>query len=397
MKVTIDAPLHPAQQIIHNSPARFRVACCGRRFGKTRLGVSECLQAAAMGGRAWWIAPSYKVARLGWRPISRIAARVPLASISKSEMTVYMPSGGEISIRSADNPDALRGEGLDFVVLDEAAYIMPEAWYQAVRPALADRLGRALFISTPSGRNWFWEIYQHGIRGDDGWASFQFPTSASTKIAQSEIEAARQEMTELDFQQEFLAEFVDRSGGVFRQVMEAATSTPSKREDGHQYVAGVDIAAALDYTVISVIDAQEKRQVFMDRFNRIDYPLLVERLKAVYDKYHLISMIVEANSIGQTVVDYLYEAGLPVQPFTTTQATKAEIIRELSTAFEYNQIRILNDPILINELLSYQATKSKAGLLSYSAQPGMHDDTVISLALAWYGVAGGRPVVLFEM
>ena len=155
MKPTYNADLHPAQLVIHNDPARFKVVSAGRRFGKTRLAVAECLGAAREGKRAWWISPTYRMSNVGWRPLKQIASRVPGAVIRKVEKEAVFPGGGLVAVRSADNPDSLRGEGLDFVVMDEAAYIMPEAWIEAIRPALSDRLGRALFISTPRGRNWF--------------------------------------------------------------------------------------------------------------------------------------------------------------------------------------------------------------------------------------------------
>jgi hypothetical protein len=97
-------------------------------------------------------------------------------------MLAALPGGGTVQVRSADNPDALRGEGLDFVVVDECAYVAEAAWQEALRPALSDRLGRAMFISTPAGRNWFWRHYQRGLEGGD-WQSWSFPTSDNLHAA----------------------------------------------------------------------------------------------------------------------------------------------------------------------------------------------------------------------
>ena len=155
-QITINAHPHAGQLEVHQSPARFKVLGAGRRWGKTRLGVNECLDVAAHGGRAWWIAPSYKVSEVGWRAIRRMGAAMG-AAISKADRTVTLHTGGQIGVRSADNPDSLRGEGLDFAVLDEVAFMKEEAWAEALRPALSGRKGGALFISTPKGRNWFWQ------------------------------------------------------------------------------------------------------------------------------------------------------------------------------------------------------------------------------------------------
>ena len=386
MRTTIDAQPHPGQLEVHNSEARFKVLSAGRRWGKTRLGVNECLDAASKGGRAWWVSPSYKTSEVGWRPLRQIARKIPNAEVRLADRMVILPGGGLVAIRSADNPDSLRGEGLDYVVMDECAFMQKEAWTEAIRPALSDRLGKALFISTPKGRNWFWEVYQRGIRGEEGWQSWTFPTVSNPYIEASEVEAAKRDLPEIIFRQEYLAEFIDDSGGVFRRVQEAAILEPQEPQAGRQYVAGVDVASSVDFTVVTVLDAESKEMVYLDRFNRVDYPVLIDRLESVYHRYGLTSMIVESNSIGRPVIDELVTRGLNIVPFTTTSATKQAIIQSLQSAFENGQIQVLNDPVLIGELLSFESKRNASGSFSYSAPPGMHDDCVMSLAFAWDGI-----------
>ena len=372
--------------MIHNDPSRFKVVSAGRRFGKTRLAVAECLGAAREGKRAWWISPTYRMSNVGWRPLKQIASRVPGAVIRKVEKEVVFPGGGMVAVRSSDNPDSLRGEGLDFVVMDEAAYIMPEAWIEAIRPALSDRLGRALFISTPRGRNWFWDIHRKGGIESD-WASFTYPTTANPYIQPSEIEAARAELPEIIFRQEYLAEFVDSEGAVFRRIRDAAILEALDAPlEGHQYSAGVDVAASVDYTVITVLDVNTREMVYFDRFNRVDYPVLEDRLLACYRKWHLDGMVVESNSIGQPVIDHLRENDLNIVPFTTTNLTKHDIIQRLQSAFEHGLIHIIDDPVLVGELLSYESKRTPSGNYTYSAPEGQHDDCVMSLAFAWFGI-----------
>ena len=113
----IKAGPHKSQRRVHEHPARFKVLASGRRWGKTRLGVYECFDTLSKGGRAWWVAPTYKMANVGWRPIHRMGLSIG-AEIRKADRQVYIPGGGEISVRSADNPDSLRGEGLDKVIID---------------------------------------------------------------------------------------------------------------------------------------------------------------------------------------------------------------------------------------------------------------------------------------
>lgn len=376
-------PLHPKQKEVAESTARFRVCAAGRRFGKSRLGSALCVSEGLKGGRAWWIAPSYPVAMVGWRMIKKLSANIPGVKIRQGDYTVEYPKGGEVRVRSADNPDSLRGEGLDLAVLDECAFMREETWSEAIRPALADRLGRAVFISTPKGRSWFWRLYQNGINGADGWESWQLPTVDNPFIEPSEIEAAREQLPEIIFRQEFLAEFIDSDGGVFRRVQEAAVLQPSQPDMNRQYVAGVDVASSVDYTVVVVLDAESKDMVHIDRFNRVDYPVLIDRLAAVYSRWNLSGMTIEANSIGRPVIDHMLERGLAVQPFTTTSGTKQTIIQGLQSAFEHDNIRIINDPVLVGELLSFEGKRNASGSFSYSAPDGMHDDTVMALAIAW--------------
>ena len=390
MRTTIDAQPHSGQLEVHNSDARFKVLSAGRRWGKTRLGVNECLDAASKGGRAWWVSPSYKTSEVGWRPLRQIARKIPNAEVRLVDRMVTLPGGGFVAVRSADNPDSLRGEGLDYVVMDECAFMQKEAWTEAIRPALSDRLGKALFISTPKGRNWFWENYQRGINGEEDWQSWTFPTVNNPYIAASEVEAARRDLPEIIYRQEYLAEFVDDQGGVFRRVQEAAILTPQEPQPGRQYVAGVDVASSVDFTVVSVLDAESKEMVYLDRFNRVDYPVLIDRLESVYHRYSLTSMVVEANSIGRPVIDELVSRGLAIISFTTTSATKQAIIQGLQAAFENAQIKIVNNPVLVGELLSFESKRNPSGGFSYSAPAGMHDDCVMSLAFAWNAISADR-------
>jgi len=386
-KTTIRPHLHAGQLEVHRDPSRFKVLAAGRRWGKTRLGVNECVGVAIEGKRAWWVSPSYRTSEVGWRPLRQLSRKIPGTEIRLADRMVLFPGGGFVAIRSADNPDSLRGEGLDFVVMDECAFMQPEAWSEAIRPALSDRLGKALFISTPRGRNFFWDLYRRG-GVDPDWASFTYPTSANPYIQPSEIEAARAELPEIIFNQEYLADFVDSEGAVFRRIRDAAILQPLEQPlEGHQYSAGVDVAAAVDYTVITVLDVNTREMVALDRFNRVDYPVLEDRLLATYRKWHLDGMVVESNSIGAPVIDHLREHDINIIPFTTTNTTKHDIIQRLQSAFEHGLIHIIDNPILVGELLSYESKRTPSGNYTYSAPEGQHDDCVMSLAFAWYSIS----------
>lgn len=382
-------PLHHWQRVIADDRTRFQVAACGRRFGKTRLGAARCIMTAGRGGRAWWVAPTYKTSEVGWRLIRRMAAQIPGADVKRVDRMVTLPSGGEIQVRSADNPDSLRGEGLDFVVVDECAFILEEAWQEALRPALSDRKGGALFISTPKGRNWFWRLWQRCIdEHDPEWRGWQLPTAANPYIDPAEIEAARLGLPERVFAQEYLAAFLEDGGGVFRRVMEAATADPQDGAiGGHEYVFGVDWGRSSDFSCIIVLDVTLSAVVALDRFNQIDYSIQLGRLTALYERFRPRAIVAEANSMGQPLIEQLRNSGLPVVPFTTTAASKQVGVDALALAFERGALRIPADPVLIAELQAYEAERLPSGMLRYGAPDGMHDDTVIALMLAWHNPA----------
>lgn len=392
--IELKIKLHPAQNEIRKANARFAVVAAGRRFGKTRLGVGLCLQCAVNGGVAWWVAPSYKMSEVGWKPLVHAANQLKgLAEIRQGDKIINFPGGGSVAVRSADNPQSLRGQGLDFLVMDECAFIQKEAWTEALRPSLSDKQGKALFISTPKGRNWFWEIYQ---RNDGEWRSFHYPTASNPYIKASEIEAAKLDLPELIFRQEFLAEFIDDSGSVFRRVQDNATAEEIISPiPGRTYAAAVDVAQSVDYTVCTVMDTASKRMVYLDRFNRCDYPVLEDRLAAMYAKWKLQSMTVESNSIGQPVIDHLQQRGLNIRRFTTSQQSKQTIIQGLQSAFEHDEIKIIPNPVLIAELLSFESKRTTGGAYSYSAPDGLHDDTVMSLAMAWNAIKSGEALPLY--
>jgi len=142
-----------------------------------------------------------------------------------------------------------------------------------------------------------------------------------------------------------------------------------------------------------VLDTTTHAVVALDRSNRVDYALQCERLKALCEKWQPQQIIAEQNSIGQPVIEQLIRDGLRIQPFTTTNPSKAQAIEALALAFERGDIRILNDPVLVSELVAFQAERLPSGLLRYGAPGGQHDDTVMALALAWTVVSGQHRLI----
>lgn len=389
-RVTLRLPrLREDQYEIARHPAKVKVLVMGRRWGKTVLGGAIVLSAAAVGQRWAWIVPQYRNSRAIWRWIERTVGDLRAAGgceVLRAERMVTFACGGLVGVYSADNPDAIRGEAFHGVVLDEAARIPEDAWTDVIQPTLADYDGDAILISTPQGHNWFYREYIRGLEGAEGYASFHAPSSAnpSPQIRHA-AELARTRVSERTYRQEWLAEFLDEAGGVFRGVAEVCQAAPlEQREPYRTYVMGVDWGQADDYTVFSVFDAGSGTQVALDRMRGVDYLVQLERLKALASRFAVRVIVAEANAMGAPLIDFLVAEGLPVEPFVTTNATKKQIIDGLALAMEQRAIRLLADPDQMRELQDYQATRLPSGLMRYSAPEGQHDDCVIATALAWY-------------
>ena len=369
---------------------RFNVAACGRRFGKSLLGQDLSADVALEGYPAGWFSPTYKMLLEIWREMAQDLQPF-IKRRSVQERRLELITGGIVEFWSLDNPDAARGRRYARVIVDEAGMVpdLMDAWQYVIRPTLIDYQGDGWFFGTPKGHNGFWNMFQWGQdEQQNEWQSWRMPSAANPFLPQAEIDGMRETMPERVFQQEIMAAFIEDAGGVFRGVMAAATAQEqSEALPGHAYIFGVDWGKSADFTCITVIDVRLNALVYLDRFNQIDYTLQTGRLGALYDRFRPHAIIAEQNSMGDPLIEQLQRQGLPVQPFTTTNATKKLTIEALALAFERQQITIINDPVLVGELQAFEMERLPSGTFRYSAPAGMHDDTVISLALAWHGAS----------
>ena len=206
-----------AQREIADSQSRFRVAICGRRFGKTYLAMRELAKFARFPNRrCWFIAPTRSQGKgIVWEELKeRLQQLNWISKINESELTLSLRNGSEIAIRSADAYDRMRGFSVDFCVFDEFADMDPDVW-TAVRPTLSDKEGHALFIGTPKGTgNWSKDIFDRSLEHET-WHSWQFTTLDGGRVSEEEVQSARSEMDERTFRQEYEATFESFSGRIF--------------------------------------------------------------------------------------------------------------------------------------------------------------------------------------
>jgi hypothetical protein len=206
------SPRH-LQHEFHERSKRFNVAVCHRRFGKTVMAINwllrEVLECPHRNAQGAYIAPTYGAAkRIAWQMLREYAGGIPGVKFNEAELRCDLPGGERLWLLGADNPDALRGMRLDAAVLDEFADMNARLYPEVIRPSLSDYgTGKCLWIGTPRGDNQFKTVYEQALErveaNDPEWLAMLFPASKTGIIKQSELDAARAEMDESQYQQEF--------------------------------------------------------------------------------------------------------------------------------------------------------------------------------------------------
>ena len=378
---------HAGQRPVRESDARFRIMACGRRWGKTELAAYEA--ADRLGDPetlVWWVAPTYDIADIGFDAVKE---QLPPGSIADKKRTkpkrYELANGSAISFRSADREDSLRGEGLDLLIIDEAAMVPNRAWQNELRPTLSDTLGDMVAISTPKGRNWFRDWFERG-RTDDhpDVESWQSPTYENPHVPDEEIDAARTEQPERVFRQEYLAEFIDESGGVFseldRRLFTAAYDLEAFDGVG-PYAHGWDLARHEDYLAGVVLDA-EGRVVHFHRSQGDSWPAVQSTIEAAADRYEGL-VAIDASRDNKVVADLSESIGHGrVEPVKFSPKRKRELIEDLVATVEAEELAAPAIPQLRHELSIFEYDVTPSGSVRYHAPEGFHDDTVDALAMA---------------
>lgn len=385
---------HPGQVPILESTARFNVVNCGRRFGKTAAAEDRMCRLAIEGWPVGWFAPNHKYLEEPWDDFNRILKPV-IVSTNKSERRIRLAGGGKIDFWSMVDPDCGRSRKYKHVVIDEAAKSpnLEAAWTKAIRPTLTDYAGTAGFWSTPRGRDFFHTLFTRGVDPlQREYAAWHMPSAMNPYLPAGEIEEARLQLPDRVFRQEFLAEFLEDAGGVFRCIsasIDRLRTTFEERRSIGFYSLGVDLARLHDFTVLTVLDNMG-RQVYFERFNQISWPRQIEAIKRVQAAY-AASVVIDSTGVGDPIYQDLVLAGLPVLPFVFNAASKPAMVDALAMGFENGRLRLMDIPEQEAELIAYEYQMTKARHWSTSAPEGMHDDCVMALGLAYHGIQTVKP------
>ena len=380
-------------RIIENDGYKYHVLTTGRQYGKSILGQNLLLKWALENPKAvvMWVSPIYAQARKVFADIYDAIAGTPiLKSHNKSNLQLKLINGSVIEFRSAERPDSLRGYTLDYLLVDEAAYIRDNVWFEVLRPMVLVRGKKCLFISTPKGKNWFYQMAIKGMDDDNKEHIYLKATSYDTPyITKDELDEAKRTLPEDIYRQEILGEFIDTGGEVFVQLdrycILNSWTFPDKSK---KYYAGLDLGRQNDYSVLTIMD-NDGRVVYIYRDRQKDWGTIINNVVYKLKEYNC-HCFVEVNSIGDVLLEQIQKQYKNVDAFLTTQSSKQNIIEDLIYACNENLVELPSESFfnpLYNELKTYTYQYSvKTRKISYGGMEGSHDDTVMSLAMCYHSL-----------
>lgn len=373
---------HAGQLSVVKDAARFNVLECGRRFGKSTLGIRLAVKSAINDGLpVGWFAPTYKILEPSWSEVCRILSPITRKK-NEAQKQITLINGGLIDFWTLDTPDPARGRKYKRVVLDEVgmARNLQACWEQAIRPTLTDYVGDAWFLFTPKGGNYAHKLFLKGQGADPHWKSWRLPSTTNPHISAAEIEAARLELPKHVFEQEYRGIPADDGGNPFGLAAIAAC-VQSDLAPGPAVCWGVDLAKSTDWTVIVGLNEQG-RICMADRW-QAPWSVTQVRLK---DMLGDAPALIDQTGVGDPIVEQLQSDVGNVEGFKFSSQSKQMIMTGLASGIQTGSVGVLAG-WLQAELESFEYEYTASGV-RYSAPQGMHDDGVCALALAYHKFGG---------
>lgn len=382
------------QYLLHNPKVKYLILSCGRRFGKSLAMLNQALYYALSqpNEKVMFLCPVWSLCEELFEKLYNslgdnfhyYLSRKGNKAVNISKLQFKFSNGSTIQFFSFNKPESLRGLSATRIFIDEAA-IMPDDVFQAIVKPIASLAKSVIALSTPRGKlGWYYKLFTYGQNDYyTNYKSFNFPSSSNPMIPIDELIDAKDNLPEHIYQQEYLAEFIDAAGAIFKNVKECI-NTNFIYNIGDRVVAGVDIGRQNDYTVITVMRISDKQVIYQEALNKLDYNTIVDKVADVINHYQPIDTIIETNSIGDFFFDALKEKTKhKLTSFYTLQQNKNYIIENLILAFEKMDIKILDNGDMVFELDNFTCTWNSASrTLKYGGRSGVHDDRVMSLAFA---------------
>ena len=405
MSETLELKLHyhPEQKkIFFDSKAKVKVIAKGRRFGLTK-GYANFIIEKMLDGitPVLWVDALYtNIDRYVERYFIPVLRQLPPQHWKwrqqKKELSIF---DRKLDLRSADRPELIEGFAYKLIVLNEAGIILKDEylWENAIRPMIMDFDPDQLIGGTPKGRNMFFDLKVKAEDDKDprykNWEYFHRTSYDNPYIQKEVIDELVGDMPEHVRDQEIFALFLEDSASVFRNVKNCIGSKRAKSIPDKSYFIGIDLAKHVDFTVITVLDG-DGNQVYFNRLNKLDWTYQKKLIVEIAESYAGY-VCMDATGIGDPIFDDLANEGLDIQGYKFTNASKKPLVESLMIAFEKEQIKILDEPVQLNELQIFGYEISPSGVLTYSAPEGKHDDCVYALALAnWIKNQAGTPEII---
>jgi hypothetical protein len=319
LKVVDSYSPRPLQLELHKECLKhqFNVLVCHRRFGKTVCALQHtkfcALKNHLPNPQYAYIAPLYSQAKtVAWKYLKEFTRPYPKVKYNETELHVTLPNTAQIRLFGADNPDALRGNYFDGVILDEVSQMKKETWGEVIFPALTDRSGWAIFIGTPAGSHGlFYELYIHAQK-DKNWFCKLFRADETGVLSDEILAVARATMTESQYRQEYLCDFTASSEDIFIPMSLASEATlreyPESAYSFAPVILGVDVARfGGDRSVICLRQGVLCKELWV--YNGLDTMALADRVANKIEKFRPDAVFVDEIGIGAGVVDRLHQLG----------------------------------------------------------------------------------------
>jgi len=361
--------LHENQQAIMDCPARFRVVMCGRRFGKSELAQLEIIFEAMKGNAVAYITPTYQLAKTFF---NKLIKTIPFEN-NKSDLIINFPNDGSVMFFTGERLDNLRGRKFHLVVVDEASFIpnLEDGWLNSIRPTLTDYKGRALFLSTPKGKNYFYSLFMKG--GETDWQSFKFTTYDNPYIDRSEVDDARMQLPGAVFEQEYMANAMENAANPFGSNHIQECLKPMSTNPPAFY--GIDLAKSVDWTCIVGLDTNGD-VCYFDRFQK-DWKQTRETILQIEKNKPII---IDSTGVGDAITEDLQKHFNAMHGFKYTSASKQQLMELLASTIHKKEVGF-PDGLIRQELDIFEYQFTATGV-RYNAPSGFHDDCVNALALA---------------
>jgi hypothetical protein len=363
---------HRAQQQVIDSTSRFKVMMCGRRFGKSLISQNISIREGIKNNYVAYITPTYQLGKIFFQEIVKILPD-EIYRKNESDLVINFITGGSIRFFTGERLDAMRGLRFHLVIIDEASYIpnLEEGWLNSIRPTLTDFKGRAIFLSTPRGKNYFYSLFLKN--GEKDWQSFKFTTYDNPHIDADEIDSARSQLPHAVFEQEYMANAMENAANPFgaehiNKCVKPLSSLPAK-------YYGIDLAKSFDYTVIIGLDANGQCSHY-ERFQK-DWMQTRETIKQIAKHHHIF---IDSTGVGDAIVEDLQRHFNDMTGFKYTSSSKQQLMESLASSLHKNEISYPPGTIK-DELDIFEYVFTSTGV-RYNAPSGFHDDCVNALALA---------------